>query len=186
VAAPRRWIECSVRKSVADLDRTDRGPTIEGPAIRHRFTSEDGSELQVDADLWLCALDLAVFSGWKPDGIDEPADDAWKQTAGEWDRLEYGVPRGQRIGATDASGLASSLTQGLELVPDAEVPMRGKAFGEENTRGLIGKAHDGRAIQRPKLPAAAEILSGSHKADARALAEFMARGAFTLHATQPA
>jgi hypothetical protein len=152
-------------------------PSLKGPAIRHLFESDDGFKLHVDADLWLCALDLAVFSGWKPDGVGPPAN-----SAGDWDPLTYGVPYGQKVGTQDAKGLANCLTNGLELVPDAEVPMRGKAFGEENTRGLIGKAHDGRSITRPKLPAAAEILSGSHKAEARDLVDFMARGAFTLHA----
>lgn len=163
-------------------------PLREDTSIRHLFESDAGLKLRVDTDLWLCALDLAIFSGWKPDGVPQPPNDVWKLNAatGEWDPLSYGEPCGQHIGERDANDLARTLTDGLTMVPDAEVPMRGKAFGEENTRGLIGKAHDGRSIKCPKLPAAAEILSGSHKADARALVDFMARGPFTIHAGRDA
>jgi hypothetical protein len=139
--------------------------------------SDDGATLRVDADLWLCVLDLGVRHGWVPQGLAAPSSSAGQ----EWDELSYAEAHGQHVEGADARSLADSLGPALDEVSDVEIPMRGKAFGEENTRSLLGKAHAGRTIRWPKVLAAAEILSGAPKTEAKALAQFMTRGGFTLH-----
>ena len=93
----------------------------------------------VDADLWLCALDLAAVRGWKPRGTEPPSG------AGEndHDRFAYFVPSGQRVVHEDALELASRLREALSDVSDTELPLQGRRFGDENTLDLLTRAAGG-------------------------------------------
>ncbi len=138
--------------------------------MRYQLRRDDGDSLNVDSDVWLCALDLALRSGWVPEGV-ESGDDA----------LGYVAPSGQRIREGDASAFAAYLSSALATVPDSEVPMMGKAFGTENTLAMLRVVREGGNIPSEDLPAAAEILSGPPKGEASELASFLSGGAVTLN-----
>ena len=140
--------------------------------MRYLLNRHDGDSLSVDSDVWLCALDLALRSGWVPAGVE----------AGP-DSLSYLPPVGQHIQQEDATALASCLGTALGGVPDSVVPMMGKEFGTENTLAMLRLAYDGGQIPAEDLPAAAEILSGPPKGEAVELARFIAGGSFQLNAS---
>ena len=142
--------------------------------MHYLLNREDGHELQVDTDLWICCLDLAARSGWMPMGTINALAEA------TWDPLSYVEPAGQTISREDALALSKGLTTALDAVPDSEVPMQDKPFGSEVTAALLAEVARGEAVPADDMPAAAEILSGEPKTDARNLVEFLQGGALTL------
>ncbi len=148
--------------------------------MHHVFVRSDGQTLRVDTDLWLCALDLAAVSGWKPLGtVARPA----RETA-KGDRFAYYRADGRQVAPRDAIELAQCLNVALERVSDSVVPLRGQTFGEEHTFGLLAQAATGDAPPPEKAIAAAELLSGSPKQDARALIDFLRGGAVSIRSAE--
>jgi hypothetical protein len=155
--------------------------SIGGPSIHHEFKRDDGRVLSVDADLWLCVLDLAAVGGWKPVGTEPPAG-----TGPEGhDRLAYFEPTGRRVVEADARELARCLDRALPSVSDAEVPLGDRRFGDDNTRDLLARAAAGGALGRDEAQGALELLSGPPKSEAKGLVDFLKGGAFEIHAAVP-
>lgn len=128
----------------------------------------------------MCALDLAIQHGWRPMGTTAP--DAELEAAASrqmrWAPETYFLPRGQTITARDARELGHYLEVALALVSDREIPLHDGAFGELNTLHAIQLAIAGdHHLPREWSATAKELLSGSPKADAYALAEFLRFGA---------
>lgn len=144
--------------------------------MHHSLMRTDGGAIQVDADLWLCALDLAAVGGWKPQGTQPPTGE---DLAG--DRFAYYEPDRRRVLGEDASEFAKYLELALAEVSDAVVPMAGNEFGDEWTLTLLTKAAGGQALLAEQAAAAKEILSGPPKSDARELVQFLRGGEFSIH-----
>ena len=144
--------------------------------IRHRFRRFDGKTIDVERDVWLCALDLALRGGWKPRGV---------EVADEWDNrnqpLAYFPARGQRVSDADARDIGQALEQALTFVSDRIVSQQSRTFGERNTSNLLVKAAEGAQIQKDKTDAALQVLSGPPKAEAIELVRFLEGGGFSLH-----
>ena len=132
--------------------------------------------MRVDADLWLCALDLATLHGWKPRGIVGDAGGRADDT-----RLEYFRPAGQRVTDEDARELAQGLETALPRVPDSVLELQDRSFGADHTMKLLRRAVQGRLPRAGDAQAAVEIMSGPPKNEARKLLEFLRGGAFTIH-----
>jgi hypothetical protein len=148
--------------------------------MRRLFQRGDGRILHVDADLWLCALDLAAVHGWKPHGTMPPVGSASELE----DRLAYHRTDGRRLLREDASALATSLEAGLRHVRDSEVPLHGKSFGEEHTLALLSRAAAGETLDAEMGDAAAELLSGPPKSEAWVLVDFLRGGEVSIGAVQ--
>jgi len=144
--------------------------------IRHRFRRFDGAILDVERDVWLCALDLALRAGWRPRGVE-----VTDHLDGKVHDLAYFPARGQRVCEEDAREIGQALEAALVFVSDRIVSVQSKSFGERNTSALLGAAADGRPIQEDKTEAALQALSGPPKAEAVELAKFLKGGGFTLH-----
>ena len=146
--------------------------------MRLVFRHQDGKILNVDPDLWLCALDLAVLHGWRPRGMTAPA--GGQGEGKDWDAFAYYAASGQEIATDDAREIARCLGAALPEVPDQVVPLQGLEFGHENTLALIKRAVRGEAPRDADVQAAMEILSGPPKQEARALIGFLESGSFTI------
>lgn len=132
--------------------------------------------MDVERDVWLCALDLALRGGWRPRGV-ELANDR----DGRAQPLAYFPARGQRVSEADARDIGQALERALTFVSDRVVSQQSKAFGERNTSDLLSRAAEGAPIQKDKTEAALQVLSGPPKAEAIELVKFLAGGGFTLH-----
>jgi len=97
-----------------------------------------------------------------------------------WESLAYFLPLGQSIDGKDAREIARCSSAGLASVSDTEVPLQGKAFGEENTLALLRRAAAGDEIPPADTEAAFEILSGPPKVQAKALLRFLQGGHVTI------
>ena len=98
-----------------------------------------------------------------------------------WEPFAYFLPRGQRIGHRDAREIARCASASLTDVPDRELALHGRPFGRHNTLRSIQKAAGGSPVDPEKVEAAVELLSGSPKAEAEALIEFLRKGVVTIH-----
>lgn len=141
--------------------------------MNHQLRRPGGRSFDVDADVWLCALDLALAQGWRPSGFELDSSDRRA--------FDYVSPRGQEVVEFDARELGRCLEAGLGAVPDRQVPMGGHAFGEDNTADLLQLAASGMSLPDESDRAAREILSGEPRHEALALAQFLSQGGFTLH-----
>lgn len=153
-----------------------------GDAIHYLFQRPDGARIHVDADLWLCLLDLALIEGWRPQGTRHP-DGALRRASSHpipWEPLAYFVPCGQSIEGKDARELARCCSIALESVSDAEVPLQDEVFGEEHTLELLRLGAAREEVPRESARAAFELLSGSPKADAAVLLRFLQVGVVTI------
>ena len=136
----------------------------------------------VDADLWLSMLDVALLQGWRPRGTKDPDPALCRssQHTIRWEPLAYFLPHGQSIDAADAREIARLSAEALAEVSDTEVPLQGKAFGDENTLSLMKLAVSREDIPRANAEAAFEILSGPPKKQALALTRFLRYGHVTI------
>jgi hypothetical protein len=136
----------------------------------------------VDADLWLCVLDFALLQGWRPRGTKAPDSTLCRRSEHslQWEPLAYFLPHGQTIDAADARDIARFSSTALPHVSDTEVPLQGKAFGDENTLSLLRLAASREDIPKPNTEAAFDILSGPPKQEALALIRFLKCGHITI------
>ena len=120
--------------------------------------------------------------GWRPAGTKDPEAALCRMSTHpmKWEALAYFLPCGQRIEAKDARELARCSAAALPSVSDTEVPLQGKAFGEENTLSLLRLAATRDDIPRANTEAAIEILSGPPKVEAQALLRFLQGGHVTI------
>jgi hypothetical protein len=117
--------------------------------------------------MWLCALDLALAHGWRPQGTDPP-------------EASYVTPRDQRVSKSDAMDLARCLSAGLPTVSGSTVPLTDQPFGDSRTSALIADAMQGNAPTRQRAAAARELLSGAPKTETAVLARFLEAGGFAI------
>lgn len=143
--------------------------------MRHYLHRTDGAVQPVDSDLWLAVLELAATNGWRPHGT-ESAPGSTPPS----EPMQYVEPRSQRIAREDARSLAHGARQGLQDVPEEELPLRGQPFGGARTLDLIRRAATGDVGPSERAHAAIEILSGPPRSDAAALLDFLAVGGCTL------
>ena len=150
--------------------------------MRHRFRRTDGASTLVDTDLWLAVLDVALLQGWRPRGTKDPDVRLCRsaEPSLRWEPLAYFLPHGQTIDGADARNLATSCSAGLSSVSDEEVPLRGNAFGHENTLALLRLAASRGDIPKGNTEAAFEVLSGPPKKQALALTRFLRCGHVTI------
>jgi hypothetical protein len=147
--------------------------------MRHYLHRTDGAVQPVDSDLWLAVLELAATNGWRPHGTE-----AAPGGAPSFEPMQYAEPHSQRIAREDARGLSQGARQGLQDVPEEELPLRGQPFGGARTLDLIRRAASGDVAPGERAHAAIEILSGPPRSDAAAVLDFLARGGCTLE-TRP-
>ena len=97
-----------------------------------------------------------------------------------WDSMAYFLPCGQTIDGKDAREFARCSAAALAGVSETEVPLQGKAFGEENTLELLRLAAAKSEIPRANTEAALELLSGAPRIEAQALIRFFQGGHVTI------
>jgi len=143
--------------------------------MKHLLSRTDGTDLSVDTDLWMAALEIAATNGWVPVGAGAGA-----RSPEPFDPMQYSDALHQEIGAEDARAMAVGLRRGLRHVPGVELPLGDRPFGGVRTQELVRLAAAGNLPKEDRALAAVEILSGPPRSDALALVAFLELGAFTL------
>ncbi len=156
------------------LQRKDDKRRADNPLYH---TLHRGDELyQVETDLWLAVLDLAMVSGWAPPESDPESEDQPKAVA-------YATPAGLELSGDETKALATSILKLLPMISEEELPLSQLPFGYENTKKLLARRAAGEQLPNEEATAAHEMLSGPPKKEVERLAMFLQDGPVSIEAS---